>query len=131
MKKDKTAIRNKWVTVRMNQAEFELLEKKRRRSTEKTNSNYLRKLALQQPVTKLIRNQSIDEATTAIIQLKKEINFIGHNLNQIVHKLHTLDRIPEFRSWAQQYEHTRETILTSTTNLLLHAHQTLSQWSQK
>jgi len=131
MKKNKTAIRNKWVTVRMNQAEFELLEKNRKRSTEKTNSNYLRKLALQQPVTKLIRNQSIDEVTTAIIQLKKEINFIGHNLNQIVHKLHTLDRIPEFRSWAQQYEHTRESILNRTTKLLIHAHQTLSQWLQK
>lgn len=131
MTKDKTAIRNKWVTVRMNQAEFELLEKNRLRTTEKNNSNYLRKLALQQPVTKLTRNQSMDEATTAIIQLKKEINFIGHNLNQIVHKLHTLDRIPEFRSWAQQYENTRERILTDTTNLLLHAHQILSQWSQK
>ncbi|MCA6450992.1 MAG: plasmid mobilization relaxosome protein MobC [Chitinophagaceae bacterium] len=131
MKKNKTAIRNKWVTVRMNQAEFELLEKNRLRTTEKNNSNYLRKLALQQPVTKLTHNQSMDEATTAIIQLKKEINFIGHNLNQIVHKLHTLDRIPEFRNWAQQYENTRERILTDTTNLLLHAHQILSQWSQK
>jgi len=131
MKKDTSAVRNKWVTVRMNKTEFELLEKFRRRTTEKTNSNYLRKLALHEPITKLSRNQSLDEATAAIIQLKKEINYIGHNLNQAVHKLHTLDKIAEFRAWAMQFDATHEHIKTQTTNLLIHAYKILSQWSQK
>ncbi len=115
----------------MNQTEFEQFEKYRKQTTERTNSNYLRKLALREPLTKLTRNQSLDEATAAIIQLKKEINYIGHNLNQAVHKLHTLDKIPEFRNWAMQFDGTREHIKTETTNLLLHAHKILSQWSQK
>ncbi len=115
----------------MNEAEFELLEKNRKQTTERTNSNYLRKLALRQPLTKLTRNQSLDDATAAIIQLKKEINYIGHNFNQVVHKLHTLDKIPEFRNWATQHEITREHIQTQTTNLLIQVHKILSQWSQK
>ncbi len=113
----------------MNQTEFEQFEKFRKQTTERTNSNYLRKLALHQPLIKLTRNQSLDDATAAIIQLKKEINYIGHNLNQVVHKLHTLDKIPEFRNWAKQYEITREQIQSQTTNLLLHANQILSQCS--
>lgn len=131
MKKERVAVRKKWVTVRMNDAEFAVLEKNRKRTTEKTNSHYLRKLALQEPVTRLTRNQSLDEATAAIIDVKKELNYIGHNFNQVVHKLHTLDRIPEFRHWVLQYETTREHIRVETTKLLLHAHQILSKWSQK
>lgn len=115
----------------MNEKEFEQLVKNRKKTTEKTNSNYLRKLGLNEPVTKLTRNQSLDDATAAIIQLKKEINYIGHNLNQAVHKLHTLDKIPEFRAWAQQFDSTREHIQSQTTLLLLQAHKILSQWSQK
>lgn len=128
---EKSTVRNKWVTVRMNEAEYQLLEKNRKRTTEKTNSNYLRKLALHEPVTKLVRNQSIDELTLSLIAIKKEINSIGHNFNQVVHKLHTLDRIPEFRNWIEQYATTREHIQIELTNLLLHAHQIIAQWSQK
>ncbi|MBS4064064.1 MAG: hypothetical protein KGZ74_05865 [Chitinophagaceae bacterium] len=128
---EKSTVRNKWVTVRMNEAEYQLLEKNRKRTTEKTNSNYLRKLALHEPVTKLVRNQSIDEMTLSLIAIKKEINCIGHNFNQVVHKLHTLDRIPEFRNWAEQYATTREHIQTQLTDLLVHAHQIIVQWSQK
>ena len=115
----------------MNTAEYQQLEKNWKKSTEKSNSNYLRKLALHEPITVLIRNQSIDDLTEAMIGIKKEINFIGHNLNQVVHKLHALDRIPEFRTWAIQYEITRERIQAEITKLLLHCHQMLSQWSQK
>lgn len=131
MKRDKNAIRNKWVTLRMNEAEYKLLEQNRRRTTEKNNSNYLRKLALHLPLTQLTRNQSIDECTAALIGIKKELNLIGQNLNQVVHKLHTLDRIAEFRSWAEQYEATRQSIQEATTGLLIKAHQILQQWSQK
>ena|GEM_PF-148923 len=131
MKKEKSVVRNKWVTVRLNDAEHQRLEQNRRRTTEKTNSNYLRKLALQEPVTRYVRNQSIDELTAAVIGVKNEINFIGHNFNQVVHKLHTIDRIAEFRNWALQYDLTREHIQVKLVSLLLHIDQMLSQWSQK
>ena len=79
----------------------------RQKTTEKTNSNYLRKLALHKPVTVKTRNVSIDELSGEIIRMRKEINYIGHNFNQAVHKLHTLEKIPEFRHWVQQYDQTR------------------------
>ena len=34
---------------------------------------------------------------------KKELNAIGNNFNQAVHKLHLLDKIPEFRVWISHY----------------------------
>ena len=35
-----------------------------------------------------------------MILLKNELNAIGNNFNQAVHKLHTLDHVPEIKAWA-------------------------------
>lgn len=94
----------------MSEDEFQRFENLRKSTTEKKNSTYLRKLALNKPVTMFTRNASMDALTAELIRLRKEINFIGHNFNQAVHKLHTLDRIPEFRHWLETYEHTRTEI---------------------
>ncbi|MEO8173492.1 MAG: plasmid mobilization relaxosome protein MobC [Sediminibacterium sp.] len=107
MEKEKRTVRSKIVTLRMNEDEFLALVKNRQKTTERTNSNYLRKLALHKAVTFKTRNVSMDELSAEIILLRREINYIGHNFNQAVHKLHTLDKIPEFRQWVTVYEKTR------------------------
>lgn len=112
MEKGKRNVRNKIITLRMNEQELLVLVKNRQKTTERTNSNYLRKLALHQPVTIKTRNISIDELCAEIIKMRKEIHYIGHNFNQAVHKLHTLEKIPEFRHWVQQYDQTRLQINT-------------------
>jgi hypothetical protein len=106
-RKDNKNVRDKIITLRMNEQEFLVMVNFRQKTTEKTNSNYLRKLALHKPVTVKTRNASLDELSTEIIKMRQEINYIGHNFNQAVHKLHTLDKIPEFRNWVQQYDATR------------------------
>ena len=131
MKKEQGTVRNKIVTLRMNAGEYKSLNQNRKKTTEKTNSNYLRKLALQKPVTVIYRNQSIDEFLLEVIGIKKELNAIGHNLNQAVHKLHTLDRIPEFRHWVEKYEATRQQLTKQTETLLLHVYKTCEKWSQE
>ena len=50
------------------------------------------------------RNQSADDFLKEMLVLKKELNGIGNNFNQAVHKLHLLDKIPEFRAWVIQYD---------------------------
>lgn len=52
---------------------------------------------LKKPVTINYRNQSADEILSAMRQLKKELNDVGNNFNQAVHKLHTLDTVPEIK----------------------------------
>lgn len=105
-------VRSRIITLRMNDEEFQTMLRLRKKTTEYTNSNYLRKLALHKPVTVKTRNVSLDELAAEIIRMRKEFNFIGHNFNQAVHKLHTLDKIPEFRHWAERYDQTRIHIQT-------------------
>jgi len=131
MKEKTLQLRERIVTLRMNANEFETLEKCRKKTTEKTNSAYLRKLALNQPVTIRTRNASVDDLRNELVQLRRELNSIGNNLNQVVHKLHTLKMIPEFRSWCQQYDTTRQQISIQTEKIFLTLQKATDQWWQE
>ena len=95
----KKEVRNKMVVVRMNETEFKSFTTLQKRTTEKDASTYLRKVALKLPVTVKYRNESADAFLADMLQLKKELAAIGNNFNQAVHKLHILEKIPEFRTW--------------------------------
>lgn len=131
MKDNDQLIRNKFVNIRFNEDEYKTLESYRKRSTDKTNGSYLRKLALKQPVTILTRNASTDALANELIRLRKELHYIGHNFNQAVHKLHTLERIPEFRDWLHTYEMTRMQLQQQTEITFSAIAKIVSQWSQE
>ena|ERR1035437_204478 len=130
MKKEEKEVRNIFVKMRMNDAEFLQLQNLQKKTTEKYLSNYLRKVALQKPLMVNYRNQSADEFLKEMIQLKNELNAIGNNYNQAVHKLHILDKIPEFRSWIQTNEKTRLAFFQKVEQIKDRINQ-LSLWLQK
>lgn len=131
MKKKEVDVRRKMVVVRLNEKEYEKMTNFRRSSTEKTLSNYLRKLALHQPVKIFYRNASADDFLEELIGLKRELNAIGNNFNQAVHKLHTLDRIPEFRNWLVTYETVHHQFIAKTDQILTRSNQIYQLWLQE
>ena len=86
MKKEEKDVRKHFVKTRMNDDELNQLIKFQQKTTEKDVSSYLRKIALQKPVTLKYRNQSADDFLKEMLPLKKELNAIGNNFNQAVHK---------------------------------------------
>lgn len=131
MKKQESEVRNKMVVVRMNEAEINQLTKFQNNTTEKDTSSYLRKVALQKPVTIKYRNQSADDFLTQMLELKKELNAIGNNFNQAVHKLHLLDKIPEFRLWVQQYDLLHQAFISKTEQINFKVNELYEQWLLK
>lgn len=131
MKKLESEVRKKMVVVRMNDTEFNQLEKLQQKTTEKDTSSYLRKVALQKPVTVKYRNESVDDFLLDMLNLKKELNAIGNNFNQAVHKLHILDKIPEFRVWVQQYDGLQKILISKVEEIKLRMNQLYEQWLQK
>jgi len=93
--KETKKIRSVWLTIRLNEDEDNKLNKLYGRTTSNSLSEYARNVLLKEPVNIRYRNQSADEFLTEMIQLKKELNAIGNNFNQAVHKLHTLDHFQE------------------------------------
>jgi hypothetical protein len=131
MKKKEVEVRRKMIVVRMNEKEYELLEKYRKESTEKKVSSYLRKVALHEPVTVIYRNGTADVFLEEMIGLKRELNAIGNNFNQAVHKLHTLDRIPEFRIWVNKYETAYHQFLSKADQIIIQGNHIYQLWLQE
>ena len=131
MKKQENEVRNKMVVVRMNNTEFEKVENLRKKTTERYLSSYVRKLSLEMPVTVKYRNHSADDFLKEMLGLKKELNGIGNNFNQAVHKLHLLDKIPEFRVWVNQYDGLQKSLVSKVEEIKLKVSQLYEQWLQK
>lgn len=131
MKKSEKELRKHFVKTRMNDDEVNQLLKLQQRTTEKDTSSYLRKVALQKPVTIKYRNDSADDFLLDMLNLKKELNAIGNNFNQAVHKLHLLDKIPEFRIWVQQYDGLQKALISKVDEIKLRMNQLYEQWLQK
>ena len=131
MKKLESEVRSKMVVVRMNETEFTQLEKLQQKTTEKDTSSYLRKVAMQKPVTVKYRNASADDFLLDMLNLKKELNAIGNNFNQAVHKLHLLDKIPEFRVWISQYDGLHRAFISKTEQINFKVNELYEQWLLK
>ena len=110
MKKTKE-VRSILVTIRFNQTERKKLEEFYRRTTSRSLGEYSRSILLKEPVTIRFRNESADEFLGEFLALKRELNAIGNNFNQLVHKLYTLDSIPEIKTWAILNESSKKILM--------------------
>jgi hypothetical protein len=124
-------VRRIFFKIRVNNSELEQLKKQKQQSTERSLSNYVRKVALQKPVIIRYRNQSADEFLKQMMALKKELNAVGNNFNQAVHKLHLLTTIPEFRRWIKDYEMLHQAVDEKVQNINSKMIQLYEQWLQK
>ncbi len=131
MKKFEKEVKRKMVVVRMNEIEFNQLKKLQQKTTERNISSYLREVALQKPITVKYRNESTDNFLLNMLNLKKELTAIGNNFNQAVHKLHLLDKIPEFRVWVQRYDGLQKVLIDKVEVIKLRMNQLYEQWLQK
>lgn len=126
-----TKIRSKWLTIRMSEDE----EKKLRRYYTKTTCNalseYARNVLLKEPIIIRYRNQSADDFLEEMFLLKKELNAIGNNFNQAVHKLHTLDHVAEIKTWAILNESTKNMFMQKVEEIIIKMSQIYEQWLQK
>jgi len=130
MTPDKRNIRNNWLTVRLNQQETEQLDKYFKASTCQKLSDYVRKVILNKPINIKYRNVSLDDFMKEVMLFKKELNAIGNNFNQAVHKLHTLEKFGDFQQWAATNEHDKKRIFDKIDSILNKLNEIHSVWSR-
>lgn len=130
MKKKKPR-RNRWLTIRVSQDEEAALLKLCGKTTCRSLSEYGRNVLLQEPVVVLFRNASADAFLEEMVLLKKELNAIGNNFNEAVHRLHTLDKTPDVKLWVLMSESQRSNLLKKTEEILQKVSQIHQKWLQK
>ncbi len=129
--KEEIKVRSILLPIRLNADEKKKLLSFYGKTTCNSLSEYARSVLLKEPVTVLYRNQTADEFLAEMIQLKKELNAIGNNFNQAVHKLHTLDHVPEIKAWAILNETGKKSFLKKVEEIIHRVNQIYELWSQK
>jgi hypothetical protein len=122
--------RTRWLHLRLTPDEYQLLQKRHKKSACPKLSDYARKNLLQKPIIMKYRNESLDELMNELIQLKGQLNSIGSNFNQAVKKLHTLVQIQEFRHWILDYESEKKVLFDTVDQIKKHIQNLAEKWLQ-
>ncbi|HTN19781.1 MAG TPA: hypothetical protein VL125_04865 [Pelobium sp.] len=119
------------VTLRLNKSEFEKIQERMNNTRFRNTSSYFRYVLLEKKITTLYRNQSMDEEMEELIQLRKELNFIGHNYNQTVKKLNSVIAMPDARHWQQLLNVSKNELEPCIRKIKDRINQFADLWSQK
>jgi hypothetical protein len=91
-------------------------------------SEYIRKLLLAQKVTVLYRNDSLDKFMEEMILLRKELNHIGNNFNQVVTKINAVQSSSELGLWASVSSKLQQQLLDKTDTIKSRINQFSDLW---
>ena len=120
--------RNKWLHVRLNQKEYDQLDKQFKATTCRKISDFVRKKLLGRLLVGSYRNASLDGYLEELSVLKSDLNAAGNNFNQAVKKLHTLSRTKEFEHWLITYELDKRSLLKQVKQIAEHIKKAAEKW---
>jgi len=127
---EKKTIRSRWLHVRVSDSEYDKIYSLFKMTVSRKLSDYIRKTILQKPVVVKYRNESADAFLADMIKLKNELSAIGNNYNQAVHRLHTLDRVPEIKAWLIANESLKLSIIKKVEEIKERMDKMYHQWLQ-
>ncbi|WP_426671895.1 plasmid mobilization protein [Mucilaginibacter sp. McL0603] len=122
--------RKRIIGLRLTGDEYGVLEKNWKKSTIRKLSEYVRRVLFGKAVTVYTRNQSLDELVAELVLLRKELNAIGVNFNQAVHRLHTLDHLPQMQRWLMGFESDRDVFFGKAEEIKQKVNSISEQWLQ-
>jgi len=86
--------RIEWLHIRLTPDELKQISAEHQRTSSRELSAFARKRLLDAPVTYFTRNASLDEGLQELVRLRKELNAVGNNLNQLTKKLNSFTAAP-------------------------------------
>lgn len=122
--------RIKRLNIRLTEAEFMRIEKHFKASTERQFSSFLRSLILKKPIYAGVVNQSLKDIMAELFELRKDFNGVANNLNQVVHKLHMTDKIPEVKAWLLLFEMDKKALQKAMDEMRIYINKTADKWLQ-
>ena len=128
---ENSMVRKHWLTVRLNQEEYERLEQLFNQTTQRNISAYVRHTVLQKPVNVKTRNVSIDDFLTDMLLLKKDFKQASTSFEKAVQKLCTLERIGDFEQWILANESDKIILNQKIDAILTRINQLYKLWSQE
>lgn len=130
MKQKENHNRNKWLHVRLTEAEYQKIIEQFARTTEKYVSDYARKILLQKPMIRAVRNQSLQDIMADLSFLRKDLNGIANNYNQAVKKLNSYNHFESIRDWIVSQNKDAQRMLEAIETIKNYISKTAKKWLQ-
>jgi hypothetical protein len=127
---EKDTGRKRIIGLRLTLDEYEKLEKNWKKTTVRKLSEYVRRLLFKKSFTVYTRNQSLDDLLSEMVLLRRELNAIGVNFNQAVHRLNMLDHSPQMQEWLKRFERDKERYFSSVESIQARLKLMSSAWLQ-
>lgn len=127
---EKDTGRKRIVGLRLTADEYADLEKRWKKSTVRKLSEYVRRVLFGKALTVYTRNQSLDDFQAEMVLLRRELNAIGVNFNQAVHRLNMADHSPQMQVWVQRFEADKERYFTIVESIQARMKMINSAWLQ-
>ncbi len=91
--------RTAWLTIRLTPEEYKSMNKLLQNTMCRSLSEYGRNVLLEKEIVVTHRDKSMDDILEELILVRKELNFIGNNFNQVVRKLNSISGSPDAEHW--------------------------------
>jgi hypothetical protein len=123
--------RSRRLIVRFKPAEFELIEKRFKKTLFRKLSEYSRNVLLEKSITVAYRDKAMDDVLEELILLRLELNAIGNNLNQAVYQINAVHGNADGRLWANLLSVVTSKVEPSISQIKERMNQYAELWSQK
>lgn len=123
--------RIQWKNLRFKPEEYQLLEKRFRKTTFRKLSEYMRSVLLEKPVTVTYRDKAMDDVLEELILLRQELNAIGNNLNQAMRSINSTHGNADTRLWMNLMSIVNGKVEPSINEIKDRMNQYADIWSQK
>jgi hypothetical protein len=117
--------------LRFKPEEFQLLEKRFKKTSFRKLSEYMRSVLLEKPVTVNYRDKAMDDVLEEMILLRRELNAIGNNLNQAVYQINAAHGNADARLWSNLLSIINSRVEPSINQIKERMNQYADLWSQK
>lgn len=124
-------IRSKWLHIRLTPDEFTAINNDYLKTRCRKRCEYIRKLLMAKPVVYTYRDKSMDEVLEELVILRKELNLIGNNFNQVVRKLNSVSGMPDAQMWEATLTVLRDELQPEIGKIKERLNQYSEIWSQK
>lgn len=128
--RDEKINRTKILNLRLTDADYSKLQARFKKTTQRKFSDFARAMLLGKPQIGAYRDLSMDAMMTEFSALRKDLNGIANNLNQVVHKLHMIDNPRHIPAWLKHYETEHRRLLETMDSIRIQVNKIAEKWLQ-
>jgi hypothetical protein len=122
--------KKRFIGFRLSAGEYEAVERGWKKTTLRKLSEYVRRVLMGKTITVYTRNRSLDEFMVEMVLLRRELNAIGVNFNQAVHRLHTLDHLLQMQLWLCGFERDKGALFGKVEEIKTRLDKLADEWLQ-